>query len=449
MLEYSDNRNSSNSILKKKEQYAKYNAQTEIKKLTIEKIKLSKIKKNLLFKETNNFKINSKKLFLNNTGDSIFSNVELKKHINDNNKINIHKGTDYLIRKFENRNNNELIGDNNTSNYNKGSKIVNKKELKEESTNTFFNYININENNKYEYETQGIISLDSNSNNTREMQIIHPKTSLHNSNNNNINLGEYGKVLQNDTKNNLASNSNNIKNISFNNTIIFNKEANKNNNNFFLELYNFNLLQSIIQKRSVFLDFKKKNLFGTQVQKSAKPINLTLFLNQQNNNKLSLRELYRNLNKQNDSFNLLRIKLKKKNKMKKKRIATNDSNSVKKQKIIFERNNKYNLMNVQYNLNKTDKNKYKKMNNIFQKTLFSKRIPIINNQISKIKNKKENQNKNFMKTSINFQNNLFKKKNQQFIYDELDKGLTNSSSQIKTFLNKHLKKLNTLSISKN
>ena len=165
MIEYSDNRNSSNSILKKKEQYAKYNTQTEIKKLTIEKIKLSKIKKNLLFKETNNFKINSKKLFLNNTGDSIFSNVELKKHINDNNKINIHKGTDYLIRKFENRNNNELIGDNNTSNYNKGSKIVNKKELKEESTNTFFNYININENNKYEYETQGIISLDSNSNN--------------------------------------------------------------------------------------------------------------------------------------------------------------------------------------------------------------------------------------------------------------------------------------------
>ena len=245
MIEYSDNRNSSNSILKKKEQYAKYNTQTEIKKLTIEKIKLSKIKKNLLFKETNNFKINSKKLFLNNTGDSIFSNVELKKHINDNNKINIHKGTDYLIRKFENRNNNELIGDNNTSNYNKGSKIVNKKELKEESTNTFFNYININENNKYEYETQGIkyeyetqgiISLDSNSNNTREMQIIHPKTSLHNSNNNNINLGEYGKVLLNDTKNNLASNSNNIKNISFNNTIIFNKEANKNNNNFFLEL---------------------------------------------------------------------------------------------------------------------------------------------------------------------------------------------------------------------
>ena len=244
MIEYSDNRNSSNSILKKKEQYTKYNAQTEIKKLTIEKIKLSKIKKNLLFKETNNFKINSKKLFLNNTGDSIFSNVELKKHINDNNKINIHKGTDYLIRNFENRNNNELIGDNNTSNYNKGSKILNKKELKEESTNTFFNYININENNKYEYETQGIISLDSNSNNTREMQIIHPKTSLHNSNNNNINLGEYGKVLLNNTKNNLASNSNSIKNISFNNTIIFNKEANKNNNNFFLELYNFNLLQS-------------------------------------------------------------------------------------------------------------------------------------------------------------------------------------------------------------
>ena len=98
----------------------------------------------------------------------------MKKHINDNNKISIHKGTDYLIRNFENRNNNELIGDNNTSNYNKGSKILNKKELKEESTNTFFNYININENNKYEYETQGINSLDSNSNNTREMQIIHP-----------------------------------------------------------------------------------------------------------------------------------------------------------------------------------------------------------------------------------------------------------------------------------
>ena len=429
MSENSHNRNSDKYLLKQKDQYTQYNTQDEVKKFKIDKMKLNKIKKNLLFNDTINFKTNSKKLLLNNTGDSIFSNIELKKYINDTNKINFRKGNNYFLRKLENLNNNEYIGNySNNTNQDEVFKF-NKKELKEESTNTYNN--NNNEINNYEYEIQGINSLDSNSNNTREMQIIQSKTAQHKLNNN-INLMKYRKELLNDTKNKIAENLNSIKNITFNN-INLNNKMSKNHNKFYLELYNFNLLQSIIQKRSVFFDFKKKNLFGTQVQKSAKPINLTLFLNQQNNNKLSLRELYRNLNKQNDSFNLLRIKLKKKNKMKKKRIATNDSNSVKKQKIIFERNNKYNLMNVQYNLNKTDKNKYKKLNN----------------QISKIKNKKENQNKNLMKTSINFQNNLFKKKNQQFIYDELDKGLTNSSSQIKTFLNKHLKKLNTLSISKN
>ena len=198
-----------------------------------------------------------------------------------------------------------------------------------------------------------------------------------------------------------------------------------------------------------FFDFKKKNLFGTQIPKSPKPVNLTLFLNKQNNKNLSLRELYRNLNKQNDSFNMMRLKLKKKDKWKKKRIKTYDGTNVKKPKIIFEKNNKYNLMNVQYNLNKNDKDIFKDMHNIFKKTFFSKRISNINNNIFKLKSKTESQTKNFMKTNYNLQNNLLMKKNQKFNYDELDIGLTNSSSQIKTFLNKHLKKINKFRITTN
>ena len=54
-----------------------------------------------------------------------------------------------------------------------------------------------------------------------------------------------------------------------------------------------------------------------------------------------------------------------------------------------------------------------------------------------------------MKTNYNLQNNLLMKKNQNFNYDELDIGLTNSSSQIKTFLNKHLKKINKFRITTN
>ena len=198
-----------------------------------------------------------------------------------------------------------------------------------------------------------------------------------------------------------------------------------------------------------FLISKKKNLFGTQIPKSPKPVNLTLFLNKQNNKNLSLRELYRNLNKQNDSFNMMRLKLKKKDKWKKKRIKTYDGTNVKKPKIISKRNNKYNLMNVQYNLNKNDKDIFKDMHNIFKKTFFSKRISNINNNIFKLKSKTDSQTKNFMKTNYNLQNNLLMKKNQKFNYDELDIGLTNSSSQIKTFLNKHLKKINKFRITTN
>ena len=146
---------------------------------------------------------------------------------------------------------------------------------------------------------------------------------------------------------------------------------------------------------------------------------------------------------------MMRLKLKKKDKWKKKRIKTYDGTNVKKPKIISKRNNKYNLMNVQYNLNKNDKDIFKDMHNIFKKTFFSKRISNINNNIFKLKSKTESQTKNFMKTNYNLQNNLLMKKNQKFNYDELDIGLTNSSSQIKTFLNKHLKKINKFRITSN
>ena len=248
MSENSHNRNSDKYLLKQKDQYTQYNTQDEVKKFKIDKMKLNKIKKNLLFNDTINFKTNSKKLLLNNTGDSIFSNIELKKYINDTNKINFRKGNNYFLRKLENLNNNEYIGNySNNTNQDEVFKF-HKKELKEESTNTYNN--NNNEINNYEYEIQGINSLDSNSNNTREMQIIQSKTAQHKLNNN-INLMKYRKELLNDTKNKIAENLNSIKNITFNN-INLNNKMSKNHNKFYLELYNFNLLQSIIHEYNSF-----------------------------------------------------------------------------------------------------------------------------------------------------------------------------------------------------
>ena len=61
---------------------------------------MRKIKTNIFFKEDNKYKIFNKRRALNSAGNSLFSNVEIKKFINETNKSNIQKGNNYIIRKI-------------------------------------------------------------------------------------------------------------------------------------------------------------------------------------------------------------------------------------------------------------------------------------------------------------------------------------------------------------
>ena len=322
---------------------------------------------------------------------------------------------------------------NNNNNYEKESHFKkNKKELKEQSTNT---YINDNDINNCQSETLRITSLDSNKNNEQEIKIIQPKSSL-NKKTNLKNLVENMKIFNQNKQNKIITKKNHVKQISINNNINFNNDCDKNNNyKFFLELYNFLLIQSMIQNRSNYFNYKNNHLLDIQTPKSPNPSNLTFFANNTSPNKISLRELYRNLNKENESFNFLKKNQKRKNRSKKKRTKTYDDKKSNRHKNIFERNTKHNLMNVQYNLDKINQNKYKDINNVFQKIFFTKRNSYINN-------KTRSKSKDYIKTTFNFyNNNMFSKQNKNRIYDELDKGLSNSSSQVKSFVKNPLKKI--------
>ena len=192
----------------------------------------------------------------------------------------------------------------------------------------------------------------------------------------------------------------------------------------------------MIQNRSNYFDYKNNHLLDIQTHKSPNPSNLIFFANNTSPNQISLRELYRNLNKENESFNLPKNNQKRKNRLKKKKrpITYDDKKSIR-HKNIFERNTKHNLMNVQYNLDKINQNKYKDINNVFQKIFFTKRISNKNNKI-------RSKSKDYIKTTFNFyNNNMFSKQNKNRIYDELDKGLSNSSSQVKSFVKNPLKKI--------
>ena len=445
MTEISNNRKSNNLLVSKKDQYSQFDGEIEEIKLKDIKSKVKKIKTNIFFKEDNKYKIFNKRRALNSAGNSLFSNVEIKKFINETNKSNIQKGNNYIIRKIGDMKDviirNDLTGKLKTNiNYEKGSNFKYKKELKEQSTNTYINDIDINNN---ESDTQRICSLDSNKNNIQEVEIIKPKALL-NKKNNYLNIVPNMKIFNSNKKNKIIAKRNHINNISINNNIKFNNESNKNNYNFYFELYNFHLIQSIIQNRSNYFDLKNNHLLNIYTPKSPNPSNLTFFMNNSNTNKLSLRELYRNLNKGNEFSNFLKLNQNIRDKSKKKRTKSYNGKNLNKNRNIFERNSKYKLMNVQYNLDKNGNLKYKDTNSIFQQTFFSKRISNINNKILKKIHKTESKDKNYIKTSFNYYNNndYILKKYKTRILDELDKGLSNSTTPIKSFAIKHSKKLN-------
>ena len=100
MTEISNNRKSNNLLVSKKDQYSQFDGEIEEIKLKDIKSKVKKIKTNIFFKEDNKYKIFNKRRALNSAGNSLFSNVEIKKFINETNKSNIQKGNNYIIRKI-------------------------------------------------------------------------------------------------------------------------------------------------------------------------------------------------------------------------------------------------------------------------------------------------------------------------------------------------------------
>ena len=145
-------------------------------------------------------------------------------------------------------------------------------EVKEESTNTCFN-----ENNNYpELDNLKLNSFELNKNNTQEGKIFQLKTTVHK--NNFIDFNDNHDNIFNKTQNKeFKKKSNNIINISINNNINFNSETNK--NKYYLDLFNFRLIQSFIQNRSNYFKLKNKNIFGLYPTHYQTPDNFSFLLN--------------------------------------------------------------------------------------------------------------------------------------------------------------------------
>ena len=427
----------------KVDEYIQFNGVNEIFDMYSD-IKIKNFKVNVLGKDELQNKISNKRKTLNDNENSLFSNVEIKKHINDNDKSNIKKGKDYFPKKMKirnmNCNNHEIYGTlTMNKKCNKNFLLNGKKILKEESTNTYIN--------NYESDNQNLDSYDSNKININSKRSMFMDSTPPNKRINNFIFNDNAQMFDGNKNNEIKRKVNNIYNLSIDNNINFDQERNNNNIKNYMELYNFHLLQSLIQNRSNLFKLKNNSLFSKKNLKNPRAINLSLFLNNTNiysENKLSLRELYRNLNKDKLALKILKINSIKKNDKNKKRKKTFDIKN-KMHNNIFDRNKNNNkLMNVQYILDgfyKKDRIKNKNRNNIFQKTFFEKRISNINNNILKSENKSEYQSRKYIKTSTNFHHNEFSKRFKTLKDDVLDKGLSNSPPYIKTIPKRHLNKI--------
>ena len=132
----------------------------------------------------------------------------------------------------------------------------------------------------------------------------------------------------------------------------------------------------MIQNKSHLFNLRNNNFFKTNSKTTKNPsgINLSSFFKRTNKNKISLRELYRNFNKENNFFNMMKNSPKKIIK-----IKTYDGKKMNKVKELFNKTNysKHKLMNVQYNLDINVKNRLNEIN----KTFFVKRVLKINKKI--------------------------------------------------------------------
>ena len=342
----------------------------------------------------------------------IFSNMEIKKFINDKDKIKSDKYNSQ--KKINNINNNIQIVDNNknkdnifTINNNKSlnkknfnpkfdrialSANKNKKELKEESTNTYSNlFLKDIKDSKLSNEVYNITLRNEpnsqlyNGNNikTRNNTINYNLTSkeninLFNKNNKNY-LSERNIHLSNTDKNisnNTISKANIFRDIAIDNSSKRNNvqvSITKNNYKYNTNIYNF-LLMRPHHSRAKSMNNINFNLFpfyffninnnSRNILNNNNDLIVNSFFNNVKANTFSLRELYRNINENKySSHSNLSNKLKNKNNSKKKKrkksfkIKINNINDNKYNLI-----NRFKLTNLQYD-NEIEKNEYKKRNN--------------------------------------------------------------------------------------
>ena len=440
----------------KKDAFVQFSGESQNLKLPDNQKKLQNLKANIKDKigqKLVKLKIQNQRRALNNNVNKLFSNDEIIKYINKNiDKITETEGNDYFSKNKENKlitiitNNRDrlyetyekLIENNKNQIYPKYKHSI---EVKEESTNTCFN-----ENNNYpELDNLKFNSFELNKNNRQEGKIFQLKTTVH-KNNNFIDFNDNHDNIFNKTQNKeFKKKSNNIINISINNNINFNSETNK--NKYYLDLFNFRLIQSFIQNRSNYFKLKNKNIFGLYPTHYQTPDNFSFLLNAKigiDNMKFSLREIYRNLNNNKPTFNIFQLNQKKKKKIQKKSKNKTYDKKYEETNNINDKKSLYKLMNVQYDLDNyyKSKTKDKNKNKIFLESIFPEKDSKDINNKKKDENGNEIQNSKYLKTSTNFSRNIFKQKFKYFKDDILEKGLTNSNSRIKSIKKTHSNKIN-------
>ena len=440
----------------KKDAFVQFSGESQNLKLPDNQKKLQNLKANIKDKigqKLVKLKIQNQRRALNNNVNKLFSNDEIIKYINKNiDKITETEGNDYFSKNKENKlitiitNNRDglyetyekLIENNKNQIYPKYKHSI---EVKEESTNTCFN-----ENNNYpEIDNLKLNSFELNKNNRQDGKIFQLKTTAH-KNNNFIDFNDNHDNIFNKTQNKeFKKKSNNIINISINNNINFNSETNK--NKYYLDLFNFRLIQSFIQNRSNYFKLKNKNIFGLYPTHYQTPDNFSFLLNTKigiDNMKFSLREIYRNLNNNKPTFNIFQLNQKKKKKIQKKSKNKTYDKKYEETNNINDKKSLYKLMNVQYDLDNyyKSKTKDKNKNKIFLESIFPEKDSKDINNKKKDENGNEFQNSKYLKTSTNFSRNIFKQKFKYFKDDILEKGLTNSNSRIKSIKKTHSNKIN-------
>ena len=423
----------------------------------------------------NNYNINRNKINKNNqsiiitmekdrfVNQCVFSNMELKKHFNEENK---NKNNITNSQQRANTINNISIFHKNINNKNKyiGNSINNniklnriplsankyKKELKEESTNTYTynnhllqkdfsfnnnNNIYVQTNTLNTYNTNNLLKKDRNYNldnikdnnlkNYTNNNINHFFTSTSTSKNN----AKINYILSNHNKNSyshrnmLITTSNNIRDILIDdNNINRYDELNKNRLKYFADIYNYQIIQSH--------NFNNNNFPPLYFFNNTKNNNLILnnefYLNNLYNKKsFSLRELYRNMNMNKKFYSHSNLQKKFKNNKKKKKKSFELKITKEKNKYKSISKKKFNLTNLQYKyIPDKNKNNYK-----LENILTTKKYNNLNTNI-----KEEYQYFKRKKLIGIYFGNLIRKKinnNKNIKNDILEIGLINSSSQIK------------------